>query len=128
MMLPWGEPDLKSRCQPGVVATGLTGTTRSPAPRCLPQATATLCNPSSLSPRWARLGCGWTRVTEDKTFSGSKACPETDCQEHPPGRPHAAKGALSRAAQGRKERAFGVSRDVCLLSGRLGPCLLASEN
>lgn len=74
------------------------------------------------------LGWGRTRATEeDETVSGSELCPETDSQGRPPGRPHAAEGA-ERGGQGRKERACGVSHDVCLLLGRLGPCLLASEN
>lgn len=114
---------MKSRCQPGIVATG----------PLLPTASLRPLPPSVTPPPSPHIGpgLGWgrTRATEeDETFSGSKECPETDCQERPPGRPHAAKGALGQAAQGRKERAFGVSCDVCLLLGRLGPCLLASEN
>lgn len=119
---------MTSRRQPGIVAPGLTGTARSPASRCSPQATATLCDPSPLPHVGPGLGWGRTRATEeDETVSGSELCPETDSQGRPPGRPHAAEGA-EPGGQGRKERACGVSRDVCLLLGRLGPCLLASEN
>lgn len=55
------------RRQPGIVAPGLTGTARSPASRCSPQATATLCNHSPPPPTsgqvWGGGGLGRQRRT-----------------------------------------------------------------